>query len=103
MRNQLSHKLMYQLTQLVEAQYVERNESDRVFAIYAQATLGFPVSEGNIAGARKTLDIPATLHRTKREADNLKESVAAHTDQLTLIFKRLDALEALARAAKLIK
>ena len=68
--NRLNARQTFALTNLVAAEYVKQpNPSDTAFAELASEQLGFPVTKGNVQGARETLDIPSP-HSGVARSDN---------------------------------
>lgn len=78
--NRLDGKQVFRLTQYVQEKYVASGLTDREFALQAATDLDFAVTDGNVRGARETLDI-----------------ISNHTAKLQqtpqLMVKRVEALE----------
>ena len=69
-RNVLSAKQTFALTNLVAAEYVKQpNPSDEAFAALASERLGFTITKANVEGCRNTLDIPSP-HSSRARSDN---------------------------------
>lgn len=69
-RNVLSAKQTFALTQLVQAEYIKQpNPDDETFASLATERLGFTVTKNNVIGARDILDIPHP-HSSRARSDN---------------------------------
>ena len=80
-RNTLDMKHQHILNCFVVEHYLSSKKSDQAFSVYAAETLGFHVSEGNIWGIRKALEI----------ADNTKSVKPKTIDSLLDIISELEA------------
>jgi hypothetical protein len=58
--NTLGAKDHFNLTTLVNDEYVTKGLSDVDFAIYAGQKLGITITNNNVSGARRALEIPST-------------------------------------------
>lgn len=59
-KNALTFAQSYKLANLIQADYAARRLHDTEFAAAASTELGFTVTEANVAGIRKSFDIPST-------------------------------------------
>ena len=66
-RNYLNYQRVLALSEFVVKHYVESNMDNVEFAKKAAATLGFPVTGGNVAGSLQALGIELNVHRLARE------------------------------------
>jgi hypothetical protein len=73
--NVLGSRKRFLLTQFVSDYYVSKAMSDVDFATHAQKELGFEVTNHNVAGARKTLELPSTKFSKKPLKSNLNGEV----------------------------
>ena len=89
-RNVLTSKHEFQLFKEMELNYVKSGLTDAEFAEACSKTLGFFVTDGNVKGARQSLEIKATIKRTNNPTGFNGNSTA----------QRLSRLEALVRAMR---
>lgn len=92
--NTLSAGLMFRLMEYVKAHYTESQKTDAAFAEIAAETLGFPVTEGNVGGARRALEIQSNYagkFPRKRGGEARTEDLATKED-INLVLNELSAL-----------
>lgn len=92
------HKLkaahQFQLMGLVKNQYSIHAVTDLEFARYAEATLGFKVTNFNVAGARDAFGIPSTREAVRQAKPNqLAERFQKAEDAITALQQAVIALQ----------
>jgi hypothetical protein len=98
--NRLAGVRMFELMQYVQTYYAASQLHDTAFAAQASEALGFPVTAGNVQGARYAFGIEATLTAKARERaeprsklDRLEAALLATEAKLTALEARVSALE----------
>jgi hypothetical protein len=76
-RNQLDMRKIIALTPIVRERYAASNMSDAKFAEAISNEVGFTVTEANIYGVRRALDIESNITRLARERAEEKARVDA--------------------------
>lgn len=82
--NKLKHADQFKLMKLVEAEFIERRQTDDEFAAYAAEKLGFKINGNNVFSARHALGI---------ESSRIKMTTSTIESRLLLVEKRLAILE----------
>ena len=73
-KNTLTQAQTMKLGNYMTAEYVNSKLNDPLFAQKASQALGFSVSEGNVQGMRRSLELPSNyLAASPRKADRLAE------------------------------
>lgn len=91
--NRIGGIQLYQLMQYTQANYTQAGLLDAEFAKKASDELGFPVTKGNVQGAREAFGIEATFLARRREAVEPRtrlERIEARLERLEAWMKRVD-------------